>query len=84
MPSNLQRPRKSKLWTIIVLVGLGIATTFAIIDALNESAAATSTPDLIYLLLTGVPLAFVVVIGLALIFGGRRRSSKHSATETNE
>jgi hypothetical protein len=62
---------------MIALVGLGIATAFAIINAINESAAATSTPELVYLLLTGVPLAFVAIIGLALIFsGGKRRRSK--------
>jgi ABC-type dipeptide/oligopeptide/nickel transport system permease component len=62
---------------MVALIGLGIATAFAIINAINESAAATSSLDLIYLLLTGVPLAFVAIIGLALIFGsGRRKPNK--------
>jgi tellurite resistance protein TehA-like permease len=68
-----KRSRRAKLWTMMALVGLGVATAFAIVDAINESAAATSTPEFIYFLLTGIPLAVVAVIGLALIFSGRRR-----------
>ncbi len=59
---------------MIVIAGLGVATAFAIINALNESAF-TSVPGLIYALMTGIPLAFIVVIGIALIFGGKRGAS---------
>ena len=68
-----KRSRKAKLWTMVALLGLGIATAFAIINAVNESAATTSTPEFISLLLTGIPLVFVAVIGLALIFSSGKR-----------
>ncbi|MDH2900135.1 MAG: hypothetical protein PXY39_04115 [archaeon] len=69
-----KRSRKAKIWTMVAIVGLGIATAFSIVNAINESAATTSTPELIYLLLTGIPLAFVAVIGLALIFASGKRT----------
>ena len=53
-------PRKTKfakLWTVIAIGGLGVAVAFTLINALNESAA-SSGEQFLYLLLTGIPLAF--------------------------
>jgi uncharacterized membrane protein YhaH (DUF805 family) len=75
------RSRRAKLWTMIAITGLGVATAFAIINAINESAATGSTPEFITLLLTGVPLVFVAVIGLVLIFSsGKSRQRRKIST----
>jgi hypothetical protein len=57
---------------MVAITGLGIATAFAIINALDESSF-TSTDGLVLILLTGVPLVFIAVIGIVLIFGDKRQ-----------
>ena len=71
MVGTPRRTKFAKLWTVIAIGGLGVAVAFTLINALNESAA-SSSEQFLYLLLTGIPLAFAAVIGLFMIFGGRR------------
>ena len=73
--AGIKRRSKRGIWFYVLLVGLGLTVSFAIVNLFNEQSIYSST-QLLSMLLTTFPLMIGVVVGVYFVFGGNKRRAR--------